>query len=549
MNTEKHNDQREQWLFVAAAKGLQGYVLRSDPLKEMVGGSELIETLCRAKGGYLGRVLDAMGLKEGERTILTDAAGAARILFQSKSQAEQLARVWPLLAAQYAPGLEMSVALVEVKMNGLGEAIKAAERALNINRNLPGASIPEAGPWVARNRRTGLPAEYLVEALDEEDRKTQREDTVDAESKRKREAAAETASATLLDKIVPPEFTDTFGSLSQNKPGQFRWPRDLTKLATVDNPYIAVVHADANGLGVAMMRCIDSLGGRSDAAETYKHLCRAIETATQNAARKALEPLLSMARKELTKDPQAEVIVPVRPLVCAGEDFTFVIRANHAVQFTKDYLEELERQTEKLFAPLQEKIKDLKPLTGCAGIAFCKSHFPFTRAYAIAETLCDYAKKQTQRKASALAFLRLKYSLSPSDDYDEFIKHSFSSGSNREVRLTMNPYVVGGQPPGDSSRLSELTALATAMGHPAMPFSGQRELMTRAYVGKEAATRDFERLCQVGEARNKEALNKFKLALNSITGNGLWKTKSGEVACSTPLYDALELIHLKCDLK
>jgi hypothetical protein len=535
-----------KWLFVSAAKGLQGYVLRSDPLKEMVGGSELIETLHRTDGrGFLSMVLNACAFV-GNLTVLADVSGGARLLFDSEAEARQLARIWPLLASQYAPGLELSIALVKVE-NDLGKAVEQAERALNANRNLPSVALPEAGPVVARNRRTGLPASHLVDPLDQADK----QDAVDLESKRKREAADRRAGGTLLEKIIPsahkPEF---FEGGPWNK-----WHPDLNKLGTETNPYLAVIHADANGLGSAMMRCVGELKEKPNGAKTYQDLCAAIDEASRLAAQAATELVLN-------KIAGQKGFVPLRPLVCAGEDFTCVIQAKYALKFAVEYLQKLECQTQKLFKPLQAEIPQLSPLTACAGIVFCKTHFPFSRAYAMAESLCGFAKQRTERKASALAFLRLKSSLSPSDNYEEFIDHSFMAGSQDDkVCLTMNPYHVGSSPTGELCTLSQLLALAKAMRRENLPFSGQRQLVSRAYTGKAAATRDYDRLCLVAKQRDEKkdahAVEDLKTALNAMTGDGLWKQPPPMVAkggsgqprpSTTPFYDALELLHLGIDL-
>ncbi|MCP5517577.1 MAG: hypothetical protein H7A45_10015 [Verrucomicrobiales bacterium] len=552
-----------RWLFVTAAKGLQGYVLRSDPLKEMVGGSELIEQLTRTQEpGFLGKVLRQLwpGWPRPETDeVLTDSSGAARILFADREDACRLARVWPLLAGQYAPGLEVSVAVVEAPVDALAKALKDAEREINVNRNLPTADLPAAGPWVARNRRTGLPAGSLVTPLDTEDREAKKWEPVDDESRRKREAATATAPSTLLRKVVLKEYADLVPDdpKARNK----RWPPDLTKLATDDNSYIAVIHADANGLGAAMMACLEHLPKGSVAAATYRQVCTAIEDASVAAAQEALRPLLEAAKRN------PKLIVPVRPLVCAGEDFTCVIRARHAVEFAATYLDTMEKKTSELFARLPDEVRgseDLRFLTGCAGVVFCKSHFPFSRAYALAESLCGYAKRRTERKASAIAFLRLKSSLQPSDDYEAVVRHAFTAGpATDRISLTMNPYVVGGQPGADLPRLADLRELkkalegksrredARVLKEKAVPRSGVRGLVSRAYSGRAAVDKAFERFERVVRERDKAAWEGVEAALQTLTGNKLWKENreadAKDPKAATPIYDALELSHLGKD--
>jgi hypothetical protein len=550
-----------QWLLVAAAKGLQGYVLRSDPLQEMIGASELIEQLprCAGRAGPLVYLLPDTGYD-----VLTDASGAVRLLLDDEAEAQRLARLWPLLAGQFAPGLEVAVALVEVTPNGLGAAIQEAEHEVNRNRNRPSVALPTAGPWVARNRRTGLPAAKLVPALEEEDRRTGRQDAVDEESARKRAAARLTAPQTLLEKVVPPEHPQLLdcGTKEQERQFRKRWPLDLTKLAFSDNSYLAIIHADANGLGAAMMACMKQLQGKSnaEAAQTYKALCKAIEDASQAAAqaamRRVIEVTLAAEAEENRRTGQNRIFpIPVRPIVCAGEDFTVVIQARHAIQFTADYLAALETQTKARFGEpnqpgsLRQRIPGLEPLTACAGVVFCKSHFPFSRAYALAERLCAFAKKRTERKASALAFLRIKSALQPSDDYEAIVAHAFEAGGGADrVALTMNPYQVGEAPANGLPALADLRELVKALRQDSIPRSGVRGLVSRAYEGKAAADQAFERLKLVVHERDDAAWQALESSLKKLTGDGLWKPLSapnpGKPTAATPLYDALELLHL-----
>ncbi|HAB19683.1 MAG TPA: hypothetical protein PLX89_26160 [Verrucomicrobiota bacterium] len=321
--------QAEGWLFVAAAKGLQSYVLRSDPLKEMVGASELIESLHRTtQGGFLSNVISHLGFAQSYQ-LISDASGAVRIRFSDHQDALRLARLWPVLAGQFAPGLEISITVVEIGSQGIGAAIQTAERELHVNRNRPSADIPGAGPWVARNRRTGLPAARLVQALEEEERTSKTKDAVDSESARKREAASLTS---LLQKVVPPEHHELLPRNANGRERRARWPLDLTQLATSDNSYVAIIHADANGLGAAMAACVHDLPNRRDPLKLYQALCRAIEESSVNAARTAMKEVIdaTLESEEKPRPGGKNVVqpIPVRPIVCAGEDFTCVIRAS-----------------------------------------------------------------------------------------------------------------------------------------------------------------------------------------------------------------------------
>ena len=90
------------WLYVYSAKSIQNYILRSDKLAEMIGASDLVESLSH---DILDDTLFSLGLAKA-RTV-NRAAGAARILFDTREEADMLAKFWPFVVNQKCRGLHI----------------------------------------------------------------------------------------------------------------------------------------------------------------------------------------------------------------------------------------------------------------------------------------------------------------------------------------------------------------------------------------------------------------------------------------------------------
>ena len=129
------------WLYRYEAKSIQRWILATDRLVELVGGSTLVQEL-RAHATALA----------GEGRLLFAAAGSGTARFESREELDRFARWWPMFVSRYAPGLELVQGWVE------GDDLDALRGCLGAARNVPIPDLPEAGPWIARAGRSGLPA-------------------------------------------------------------------------------------------------------------------------------------------------------------------------------------------------------------------------------------------------------------------------------------------------------------------------------------------------------------------------------------------------------
>lgn len=79
-------------------------------------------------------------------------------------------------------------------------------------------------------------------------------------------------------------------------------------------------------------------------------------------------------------------------MILSGDDMTAVCDADIALEFTKNFIEEFENETDKKKPAIEQK------LTMCAGITYCNEKFPFHYAVSLAEELCSAAKKHSKNK-------------------------------------------------------------------------------------------------------------------------------------------------------
>lgn len=143
--------------------------------------------------------------------------------------------------------------------------------------------------------------------------------------------------------------------------------------------WVAVVHADGNGLGEIIARIGTS------------HQLKEFSEQLNEATKAAFEAAIN----EVGGDNW------IIPLVLGGDDVTFVCDGRKAIAMTRVYLTEFERQTSGrngLSAAVQSQT-ERSHLTACAGIAFVKPHFPFHAAFTLAESLCRNAKTTTKQQA------------------------------------------------------------------------------------------------------------------------------------------------------
>lgn len=152
---------------------------------------------------------------------------------------------------------------------------------------------------------------------------------------------------------------------------------------------LAVVHADGNNMGSK----ISGMLGDEKSYDKAVGIMREFTEKTADCFEKNGEQALKACRdvlKEKYKNQIAEKklkenSLAYRRIIGSGDDMTFICNARFAMEYVQAYLDAVQKYDSKW------------KYSSCAGICIFHSHYPFSRAYSLAEQACDSAKKKVHK--------------------------------------------------------------------------------------------------------------------------------------------------------
>ncbi|HEW97566.1 MAG: hypothetical protein DRR16_27310 [Candidatus Parabeggiatoa sp. nov. 3] len=537
------------------AKSIQNYILDSSKLKDMIGASEQIEYLC-CENGLLDQVLQALDFNKETFCFARRAGGAIQAIFSNTDDAKRFQAVWTLCIQHAFPGLTFIQGIAEHE--DWKTAIDKSQTAFKQDdRTRLSFTLPLAGPLVTRSRRTGQPAVFYQKQLGEYQ---------DATTKNKRKFRK---GERLIGKItfdMPVEWPVNFNPSDQEDENEHLFPLLKDKDNNYINNYIGIIHADGNNFGQLLRQVQDTLLKNPKVTERYyAEVLMAFSQAINHANIQAtLEATKQVLAKEATHDFQ---VMPARPLVLGGDDFTFIVRGDLALPFTQKFLEEFEKRSEDELAQLKkypELNQDLPTkLTAGAGIAYVKASQPFYRAYHLTESLCtqakNFAKVHPETRAgkdiipSSVAFHRITTSII--DDYETVLQHELRHEfGSRKIQATMQPYLVGNvipsKSPDDCPRLDDLWTLYDFLTKHEISHGVMREFLSLLEIDPRRAEAAMARWYDNMKKRKKTGLlDELKRILATLVDSQpedavkLLSASVNDYEC-TPIGDALALMSI-----
>jgi hypothetical protein len=383
-------------LTIVDTTGIQEYIFGSNKLQHSIGASYLVhwatngavyETLHQLEGGASATNVSLSGVIDNDRQLGADGVAAeliysgggnAVILFRDCPLAQQFTRCLTRRLLAEAPGLQVVVVHREAKDAAapLAGEVQSALKTTAEKKQQRRHSMPLLGLGVtAMCGYTGMPAV----AEDEDGR------LISAEIQ------AKIAVIDDAEKRLRADVKD------QLRDAKLWFIRNFDDLGTKgESSYMAVVHIDGNGMGKRVEALAHSHHGNDD---DYISAMRRFADSVRNVATSALRDTVSTLQLAIRKDDKGRDRIgrvvplyrdlkeqkdrlPFRPIVFGGDDATFVCDGRLGLTLAEFYLHAMEQE-----------LSDKEKLYARAGVAVVKSHYPFSRAYELAEELAGSAKK------------------------------------------------------------------------------------------------------------------------------------------------------------
>ncbi|NMA44956.1 MAG: hypothetical protein GX945_00185 [Lentisphaerae bacterium] len=467
------------YLYGASVQGIQRFIFESTRLREIAGASELVESLCTS-------CFDEI---KGDADCIIQAAGNIRAIFRRREELERVARLFPKIAMERAPG----VSVVQAVVAFTGELQKATVDTLERDLKTASPSVAPGDSWSvsARAPRSGRCAVRL--------------------HKDKKNPAGELQDIATVQKLAAvsrAKLKQKFG-LAAADPD---FPMEIDDIADSGN-YVAIIHADGNSLGQTLAK----LSAEENYSQKWHQFSLSLDEATKAAAQRAFT-----THFKDHADYQDKKSLPFRPIILGGDDLTVICAASKGIDFTRDFLQAFAEEC------LLRQDALGKALTACAGIAFVKKSYPFHFGVELAEQLCAQAKKVA--KASLTGAEPVPSSFMFHRELGSFVEDSFESIAKRELNADGLSFAFGPYRIDDSPALPPLAALLAGSkailaaqgddvekGHNPLR-NGLREYQSEVYNNVDNANFLLDRLETVSKEANPGALRRLQEALATLVG-------------------------------
>lgn len=393
--------------------GNQKYIFSTNKLKENIGASELTyqastKWLLEAIGNISNNQpltvwQDSQRLRQtllspeknppieaseqNHIEVIVAASGKALVLTRTEEQATRLIQAVTHKALIEAPGLEVLGVYLpfEWERDALGEK----NRELHQRYEAVRATRPSADlrflrvPIAADCQNSSLPAAMLRANPDGGSPQTLSQMSVAKQS-------ASDGGKERVEKLLKKSLPNCGFAGDTN---------DLEKIKDLD--WLAIVHADGNGLGQIFLNFHEHIEATTAADNRdYINQLRQFSIGLDICTEKAFLSALDQLPASPTTDPDKQLI-PLTPLILGGDDLTVVCDGRSALPFITKFLAAFEQETAvshegvgNIVAEVAQAALGVNRLSACAGISIVKLHFPFSVAYELASALIKSAKRK-----------------------------------------------------------------------------------------------------------------------------------------------------------
>lgn len=343
-------------------RSIQKYIYASNKVKLISGASyvvrdHLLEVLkeiaeeIRKEQSEIKVSFDSKDLFSFDIQLAYEGGGNLQCVIKGKELVEQFCKRVNAKFIKDTRSLSMAYAYVEIDSSFTGESFEKARNALSmkmseVKKTMPRCNPQGALPITFNDSLTGLP--------------TSQKD--------------ENGNHITYDDWFKLQNYEKYSKKDKDKDSILDWEELRDK---GNDSFLAVVHIDGNNFGAQIKNYFKGKNAKdfSDAIRIERDISKSIKENFNNL---------------ITEVFQESPDVKYRIIINSGDDITFVIRGIYAIDIVTQFL----RRVQKRY--LGNDVTNT--FSACAGIAFFKSHFPFSKAYKIAEECCENAKKLSKDK-------------------------------------------------------------------------------------------------------------------------------------------------------
>ncbi len=353
----------DRFLIKYEARSIQKYIYRSSKIKEIVGASYAVR---RCLFDALRRACEHFSLNgdfsvEGNFSFKDDCdfqiayEGGGNLVCFLKGEENLLHRFnryvgYLILKDTYSLGVCYAYVKTTDDFDADRNALEERSRDVWSQVSFPHLSSPL--PIAMSATDTGYP----LSKKDDNGRKISKESSYKLAMNRKRELGEGKSDTRFLDDLVDKG----------------------------NDSYLGVIHIDANDLGVAIKNFFKKNENPRASYEDKVSLSRKVSKGIEEGYNKAFTSYLTSFMERLDEKERK-----YRVIVNAGDDITLITNNLLAIPLVGGFLKEIHQHS---FFNNETRI------SACAGIVFVKSHFPYDKAYKMAEELCEMAKKKAKAK-------------------------------------------------------------------------------------------------------------------------------------------------------
>ena len=523
--------------------GIQKYILATGKLKEMIGGSQLVEEMSKKFFEDTCKELDpSFEIIPGEKPkcpssyeilALQRNAGVLHLLFSSVNEAKEFIYHFGKRMLEKYTGVPLfsGVAQCSWDKDSFRVAREEAGRHLNISRSTN--SVPSGLnmlPICISSPLDGFPAvDY--------DR------TGDGDKKPVSALSISRSSPSLIERSNN-RLKLLISDLSK---GELDFEDNLEKMigdskSDVKNK-IAFIHMDGNDLGKLFMEHFEEQDKEkttlslSDALVSNYTLSQTVSESSEVAMKAALEATIKFEQEYIypKKANKSKLIVPVRPLVLGGDDVTVIVRADLALLFINTFINKFESVSQQKF---KEQGKQ-GHLTMGVGMVVCNSHYPFVRAFDMSEELLDIAKKKTAHdpdRKSSMDYVVITNEIE--NDID--VHHSNVLIAHDGKHLSKKPLILDGNELHDFVEKADIVLSK-------LPRSSIRPAINECRKGEKASQKIWDQILyklNYGFGGRNNNVRMTATEFKKVFPSGFFEENEKDNSRYTALGDYIELYHL-----